>query len=86
MLLTPAKHHVKSDGAGVGEERQEDEIVYVETFHQDPRVVRHDAVLPNTSHSSAQPGVLWNTSKTKSVRPTDLFPKLRSITGVLISP
>lgn len=44
--LTPAKDDVGGDGTGVGEEGEEDEVVEVESLHEDPTVVGCDAVLP----------------------------------------
>lgn len=58
LILTPAEQHVQINGAGVGEQSQEDEIMEVKSLHKDPGVVGHDAVLPYSRHCLAQQIVL----------------------------
>lgn len=53
--LTPAEDDVQRDGARVGEQRQEDEVVQIEAFHQDPRVIGHDGEVPHAGQALARP-------------------------------
>jgi hypothetical protein len=54
----PSHDHVPLDAvAGVGEQSPEDQIVQVQSFHQDPGVVGRDAVLPQADDELARPVV-----------------------------
>jgi len=46
---------VEGDGARVGEEGHEDEVVQIESFHQDPRVIGQDGEVPHAGHALARP-------------------------------
>lgn len=46
---------MQRDGARVGEQRQEDEVVQIEAFHQDPRVIGHDGEVPHAGQALARP-------------------------------
>lgn len=56
ILLTPSENDVACDaGIGVGEECEEDQIMQIYTFHQDPRVVGQEKVLPQAGERLALP-------------------------------
>lgn len=46
---------MQRDGARVGEQRHEDEVVQIEAFHQDPRVIGHDGEVPHAGQTLARP-------------------------------
>jgi hypothetical protein len=46
---------VKSDGARVRKEGEEDEIVQIEALHEDPRVISDDSEVPHAGQTLARP-------------------------------
>ncbi|GBO03164.1 hypothetical protein AVEN_25988-1 [Araneus ventricosus] len=58
-LLTPSQNSVLEYPRGVREHGQEDEVVQVEPLHQDPAVVRHQAVLPDARQGLAEGAALY---------------------------
>ncbi|KAJ8871493.1 hypothetical protein PR048_027815 [Dryococelus australis] len=74
---TPSEHDVGGGGAGVREESEEYEVVQVDSFHEDERVIGHDAVVPQArqhlahrilEHSSGMSGGNGSSRENPSTR------------------
>ena len=53
--LTPAQNDIHGDGARVGKQSHKDKIMQVKTFHENPRIIGHDKVLPEGSYDFTLP-------------------------------
>lgn len=79
--LTPANRNVASYPRAVPRYRHEDEVIQVETFHQDPAVIGHQRIMEEHHEQAAFRVSLWRSPQTSALRsvldgqsrPTQIF-------------